>query len=129
MVMYDIVYRCMCRSSQIISLYFSLQEFLAYGIMNIIGSFFSSFTAAGSLSRSSVQSNAGGKTQLVGLISAVIIVIVLVALGPLFFDLPKVSPLTYSTCLECVITGRVIPSTVLSLCRIIVTEIIKQDMF
>ncbi|XP_064398686.1 sulfate transporter-like isoform X3 [Halichondria panicea] len=65
------------------------QEFLAYGIMNIIGSFFSSFTAAGSLSRSSVQSNAGGKTQLVGLISAVIIVIVLVALGPLFFDLPK----------------------------------------
>ncbi len=73
----------------------SLQEFLAYGMMNIIGSFFSSFNSAGSLSRSSVQSNAGGKTQLVGLISAVIIVIVLVALGPLFFDLPKVSRLTF----------------------------------
>ena len=43
---------------------FPLQEFIAYGLMNVIGSFFSSFTAAGSLSRSTVQANSGGKTQV-----------------------------------------------------------------
>ena len=59
--------------------------------MNIVGSFFSSFTAAGSLSRSSVQANAGGKTQLVGIISTGIILVVLAALGPLFYALPNVS--------------------------------------
>ena len=67
-----------------------IQEFLAYGAMNIIGCFFSSFTAAGSLSRSSIQSTAGGKTQLVGIISSGIILIVLVKLGSLFEQLPRV---------------------------------------
>ena len=43
---------------------FSLQEFIAYGIMNVIGSFFSSFNAAGSLSRSTIQANSGGRTQV-----------------------------------------------------------------
>ena len=43
---------------------FPLQEFIAYGFMNVIGSFFSSFTAAGSLSRSTIQANSGGKTQV-----------------------------------------------------------------
>ena len=45
-------------------LLFPLQEFIAYGLMNVIGSFFSSFTAAGSLSRSTIQANSGGKTQV-----------------------------------------------------------------
>jgi hypothetical protein len=66
----------------------SNQEFIAYGMMNIIGSFFSSFTAAGSLSRSLIQSN-GGKTQLVGLFSSAIILAVLLWLGPLFESLPR----------------------------------------
>ena len=66
---------------------------MAYGIMNIVGCFFSSFTAAGSLSRSSVQANAGGKTQLVGFISSVFLVFVLLLLGPLFEQLPRVSRL------------------------------------
>jgi high affinity sulfate transporter 1 len=65
----------------------SNQEFIAYGAMNVIGSFFSSFTAAGSLSRSLIQSNAG-KTQLVGFISSAIILIVLLWLGALFEPLP-----------------------------------------
>jgi len=42
----------------------SNQEFIAYGIMNVIGSFFSSFNAAGSLSRSTIQANSGGRTQV-----------------------------------------------------------------
>lgn len=64
------------------------QEFMAYGAMNIVGSFFTSFTAAGSLSRSVIQANQG-KTQLVGFISSLIILVVLVKLGGLFYALPK----------------------------------------
>ena len=68
---------------------------MAYGIMNIVGCFFSSFTAAGSLSRSSVQANAGGKTQLVGFISSLCLLVILLALGPLFEQLPRVSCLRW----------------------------------
>ena len=68
-----------------------LQEFIAYGTMNIISSFFSSFTAAGSLSRSVIQSTSGGKTQLVGFISSGIILVVLLWLGALFEPLPRVT--------------------------------------
>ncbi len=67
-----------------------LQEFVAYGLMNIVGCFFSSFTAAGSLSRSSIQASTGGKTQLVGIISSMIILVVLLKLGSLFEPLPRV---------------------------------------
>ena len=44
--------------------YLFAQELLACGIMNICGSLFSCFTAAGSLSRSTVQAVSGGKTQV-----------------------------------------------------------------
>lgn len=64
---------------------------MAYGIMNIIGSFFSSFPASGNLPRSLVQVNSGGKTQLVGFISSLVLLVVLLKLGPLFSSLPKVS--------------------------------------
>ena len=37
---------------------------IAYGAMNLVGAFFSSFTATGSLSRSTIQANSGGKTQV-----------------------------------------------------------------
>ena len=67
------------------------QEFMAYGIMNIVGCFFSSFPAAGSLSRSLVQANAGGKTQLVGFISSLSLMVILLKLGPYFEQLPRVS--------------------------------------
>lgn len=40
------------------------QELFAYGIVNITCSFFSSFVASASLSRSLVQDNVGGKTQV-----------------------------------------------------------------
>jgi len=68
-----------------------IQEFIALGLINIVGCFFSSFTAAGSLSRSSVQAAAGGKTQLVGLFSSAIMMVVLLKIGSLFEPLPKVS--------------------------------------
>lgn len=40
------------------------QEFLAYGASNIFSSFFSCFASGGSLARSVVQNNSGGKTQV-----------------------------------------------------------------
>ena len=40
------------------------QELIAYGVGNIVGAFFSSFSSVASLSRTAVQNDAGGKTQV-----------------------------------------------------------------
>ena len=41
-----------------------VQEFLAHGFTNIVGSFFSCFVSSGSLSRSVIQDVTGGNTQV-----------------------------------------------------------------
>ena len=40
------------------------QELMAYGLGNIVGAFFSSFSSVGSLARTAVQNDSGGKTQV-----------------------------------------------------------------
>ncbi|KAL4229850.1 hypothetical protein ACF0H5_010242 [Mactra antiquata] len=65
------------------------QELIAYGAGNIFGSFFSCYPYAASVSRSSVQESAGGKTQLASVVSATLVVIVIVSIGPLFESLPN----------------------------------------
>ncbi|XP_023932100.1 sulfate transporter-like isoform X2 [Lingula anatina] len=65
------------------------QELVAYGLMNIFSSFFNCFAACASLSRSLVQDNVGGRTQLAAVFSSVLILIVLLVLGPLFQTLPN----------------------------------------
>ncbi|CAG5134604.1 unnamed protein product, partial [Candidula unifasciata] len=65
------------------------QELIAHGASNVLGCMFSSFCSAASLSRSVVQNDVGGKTQFVSLISSALVVVVLLALGPLFQDLPN----------------------------------------
>ncbi|KAI8771844.1 prestin [Biomphalaria glabrata] len=65
------------------------QELIAHGMSNFLGSMCSSFCSAASLSRSMVQEGVGGKTQIVSLISSVLVVIVLLALGPMFEDVPN----------------------------------------
>ena len=73
-----------------------LQEFFAYGVMNFGGSFFGSFPTAGALSRTVLQDATGGNTQLVGVISSVIVIVVILFLGTLFGPLPSVrDPLYY----------------------------------
>ncbi|XP_064607469.1 prestin-like [Liolophura sinensis] len=67
----------------------SNQELIAYGMGNLFGSFFNCFTSSASLSRSLIQDNVGGKTQIAGLVSCGLLLIVLVAVGPLFRALPK----------------------------------------
>nr|7V73_A Chain A, Prestin [Homo sapiens]7V74_A Chain A, prestin [Homo sapiens]7V75_A Chain A, prestin [Homo sapiens] len=65
------------------------QELIALGLMNIVGSFFSCYPATGSFSRSAVNESAGGKTQVAGIVAALVVLLVLLFLGPLFYYLPK----------------------------------------
>jgi len=67
----------------------SNQELVAYGICNVVSSFFGCFISSASLSRSLVQENVGGRTQLAGVISSILVLIVLLALGPYFAELPN----------------------------------------
>uniref|UniRef100_A0A8C7W8S4 STAS domain-containing protein n=1 Tax=Oncorhynchus mykiss TaxID=8022 RepID=A0A8C7W8S4_ONCMY len=65
------------------------QELIAFGASNIIGAAFKSFAASTALSRSAVQESTGGKTQIAGLLSALIVMVVTLAIGFLLEPLPK----------------------------------------
>ncbi|TRY93127.1 hypothetical protein DNTS_016473, partial [Danionella cerebrum] len=64
-------------------------ELIAFGVSNIFGGCFSSFVASTALSRTAVQESTGGKSQVAGLISALIVMIVILALGPFLQPLQK----------------------------------------
>ncbi|XP_075571336.1 prestin isoform X3 [Pelecanus crispus] len=66
------------------------QELIALGICNSVGSFFQSFSVTCSMSRSLVQESTGGKTQIAGALSSIMVLLVLVAVGYLFEPLPQV---------------------------------------
>jgi solute carrier family 26 protein 5 len=55
---------------------------------NVVSSFFQCYPNAGSLSRSVVQEGSGGKTQLIGGFSCIVLGSVITALTPLFRSLP-----------------------------------------
>ncbi|XP_022656361.1 solute carrier family 26 member 6-like isoform X3 [Varroa destructor] len=65
------------------------QELVAMGGANVFGSFIDCFPCAASLSRSSVQEKAGGKTQLTTIFSSMFLFFTILFAGPLFFYLPK----------------------------------------
>ncbi|XP_015261488.1 PREDICTED: chloride anion exchanger [Gekko japonicus] len=65
------------------------QELIAFGIGNLFGGAFKGFAASTSLSRSGVQESTGGKTQVAGFLSAMIVLIVIVAIGHLLEPLQK----------------------------------------
>ncbi|XP_053318114.1 chloride anion exchanger-like [Spea bombifrons] len=65
------------------------QELVAFGLSNIFGGCFKGFAASTSLSRSAVQESTGGKTQVAGLLSAIIVMIVTLAIGFLLEPLQK----------------------------------------
>lgn len=65
------------------------QEMLALGLSNVVGGCFSCYPVTGSFSRSAVCNATGGKTQLAGIISAIIMFCTLMFLTPLFWYLPK----------------------------------------
>lgn len=65
------------------------QELFAMGVSNIFGSFFSCIPLACSLSRSLIQEQTGGMTQIASVISASLILIILLWIGPFFETLPR----------------------------------------
>uniref|UniRef100_A0A668A259 Solute carrier family 26 member 6 n=1 Tax=Myripristis murdjan TaxID=586833 RepID=A0A668A259_9TELE len=67
----------------------SNQELIALGLSNTIGSFFQCYSVTSSLSRSLIQESTGGKTQVAGVVSSVIVLITVLKIGSLFEDLPK----------------------------------------
>ncbi|XP_036959531.1 solute carrier family 26 member 6 [Acanthopagrus latus] len=67
----------------------SNQELVALGLSNTVGGFFQCYSVTSSLSRSLVQESTGGKTQVAGVISSVIVLITILKIGSLFEDLPK----------------------------------------
>ncbi|KAI1892195.1 hypothetical protein AGOR_G00130820 [Albula goreensis] len=67
----------------------SNQELLALGLGNSIGGVFQCFAISCSMSRSVVQESTGGKTQMSGAVSALVILVILLKIGDLFEQLPK----------------------------------------
>uniref|UniRef100_A0A8C7XQW9 Solute carrier family 26 member 6 n=1 Tax=Oryzias sinensis TaxID=183150 RepID=A0A8C7XQW9_9TELE len=67
----------------------SNQELVALGLSNSIGGIFQCFAISCSMSRSLVQESSGGKTQVAGALSAVVILFITLWIGTLFEDLPK----------------------------------------
>ncbi|XP_070558890.1 prestin-like [Ptychodera flava] len=65
------------------------QELVAYGCTNTITSFFSCYPSSCSMSRSLVQENSGGTSQIAGLVNSALMLVVLLFLAPLFEPLPK----------------------------------------
>ncbi|XP_059054806.1 prestin [Achroia grisella] len=65
------------------------QELLALGASNVFGSFFCCAPFCASLSRSYIQYQAGSKTNITSLVSALLILCVLLWVGPFFEQLPR----------------------------------------
>ena len=61
---------------------------IAYGLCNLVGSFFQSYVVAGGFARSAVNAEGGAQTPLAGLISGVCILISLQFFTSLFYYLP-----------------------------------------
>ena len=65
------------------------QELLALGASNMIGSFFQSYPTTGGFSRTAVNNEAGAKTGVAALISALIVAVILTYFTDWFYYLPK----------------------------------------
>uniref|UniRef100_A0A8K9XGK5 Solute carrier family 26 member 6, like 2 n=1 Tax=Oncorhynchus mykiss TaxID=8022 RepID=A0A8K9XGK5_ONCMY len=67
----------------------SNQELVALGLSNTVGGFFQCYSVTSSMSRSLIQESTGGRTQVAGVVSSVIVLITVLQLGTLFGELPK----------------------------------------
>lgn len=65
------------------------QELVALGLANIGGSLFQSYPVTGGFSRTAINDQAGANTGLSSIISAVLIILTLLFLTPLFYHLPN----------------------------------------
>jgi len=65
------------------------QELIGQGLANIVGGFTQAFPVSGSFSRSAVNFDAGAKTGMAAVITAVFVLIALLFLTPLLYHLPQ----------------------------------------
>jgi SulP family sulfate permease len=65
------------------------QEFIGLGLANIVSSLFSGYTVTGGFSRTAVNYQAGAKTGLASIITAILIILILFFLTPIFYYLPN----------------------------------------
>lgn len=65
------------------------QELLAVGCGNVLPAFFGCFATSAMLAKTLVRDAAGGRSQLSGVVSAAVVLLALLALAPLFRDLPR----------------------------------------
>jgi SulP family sulfate permease len=64
------------------------QEFIGQGLSNLVGSFFSSYAASGSFTRTGVNYSAGAKTPLAAVFAALALAAILLLVAPLTAHLP-----------------------------------------
>jgi SulP family sulfate permease len=64
-------------------------ELMAIGTSAFVGSFFSAYTASTSFSRSALNAAAGARSQLAGLLTGLLMIIMLLFVAQLFYYLPK----------------------------------------
>ncbi|KAM4876042.1 sulfate transporter isoform 1-T3 [Thomomys bottae] len=65
------------------------QEMYAIGFCNIIPSFFHCFTTSAALAKTLVKESTGCQTQLSAVVTALVLLLVLLVIAPLFFSLQK----------------------------------------
>ncbi|XP_007941795.1 sulfate transporter [Orycteropus afer afer] len=65
------------------------QEMYAIGFCNIIPSFFHCFTTSAALAKTLVKESTGCQTQLSSVVTALVLLLVLLVIAPLFFSLQK----------------------------------------
>lgn len=65
------------------------QELRGLGIANLFGAIFNCYTTTGSFSRSAVNDSVGAKTPLSNFVTGILVLIVLVALTPVFTNMSK----------------------------------------
>jgi len=65
------------------------QELISLGLANVGGSFFQAFPTAGGFARTAVNDQAGAKSGMASIFSALLIALTLLFLTPLFYYLPK----------------------------------------
>lgn len=64
------------------------QEFIGQGLSNIVGSFFSAYASSGSFNRSGVNYEAGARTPLAAVLSAIFLLLIVLLVAPLVQFLP-----------------------------------------
>ncbi|KAI1938714.1 hypothetical protein LOZ12_004035 [Ophidiomyces ophidiicola] len=67
------------------------QEMIGIGVANLLGPFLGGYPVTGSFSRTAIQSKAGVRTPLGGVVTAMVVLLAIYALPPVFFFIPNSS--------------------------------------